>query len=380
MKCTIILMTLLLTTATVIFAQKDKQVPVKGFAVHSKDGKFQPYEFNRHAIGENDILMNIQYAGICHSDIHKARSEWGETDYPFVPGHEIVGIVTQIGKNVTKFKVGDYAAVGCIVNSCGQCEHCKEGEEQFCSRGMVGSNGGYIDYFHDNMPTRGGYSNKYVLSADYAITVPQNADIEKIAPLLCAGITVYSPIHFSKVKKGDNVAVAGFGGLGHLAVKYLVDLGANVTVFDITEDKRPDALDMGAVKYVNVEHPNELKGLEEQFSFIISTIPANYDPMMYVRMLKLKGEFAIVGAPANNEAPTINLGLSFIGNANRKIYASLIGGIKETQEMLDYSVANNIYPEVKIIPATGEAIDEAFDKVVDGKVKFRYVIDMTTMD
>ncbi|MFT3920327.1 NAD(P)-dependent alcohol dehydrogenase [Cloacibacterium sp.] len=359
------------------FAQNNR-IPSKGLAMFSKEVAFKPYEFSRHAIGDNDILIEILYSGICHSDIHTAKSEWGNTEYPIVPGHEIAGRVTKIGKNVTKFKVGDYAGIGCIVNSCGECDPCKNGEEQFCEKRMVGTYASK-DQYHNNEITQGGYANNYVISANHAIKIQKNADMKKVAPLLCAGITTYSPIRFSKVKKGDNVAVAGFGGLGHMAVQYLVKIGANVTIFDINEDKRADAQRLGAVKYINVNNADELKGLNNQFSFIISTIPTKYDPMLYVRMLKKDGELAIVGVPASENRPILNV-VSLIGVSHRKIYGSMIGGIPETQEMIDYSVANNIYPEVEIIPANGKAVDEAYQKVIDGKVKFRYVIDMKTLN
>lgn len=217
-----------------------------------------------------------------------------------------------------------------------------------------------------------------VVAERFAIKIPRNADPKKVAPLMCAGITTYSPIHFSKVRKGDKVAVAGFGGLGHLAVQYLVKLGAEVTVFDITEEKRQVAADFGAVRYVNVNNPDELKGLDGTFSFILSTIPSKYDLRMYINMLRRGGEMAIVGRAANDELPTIDA-FSLIGMAQRKIYGSLIGSIQETQEMLDYSVANNIYPEVVVINADGKSIDEAYRNVVDGKVQFRYVIDVSTL-
>lgn len=365
-----------LVTTSVVFAQ-DNRIPSKGLALFSKAGQFEPYEFSRHSIGNDDILIDVMYSGICHSDIHMGKSEWGNITYPFVGGHEIAGRVTQVGKNVTKFKIGDYAGIGCIINSCGECENCKHGLEQFCEKGMVGTYASH-DYLHGNEITQGGYANNYVISENYAIKIPKNADMKRVAPLLCAGITTYSPIHFSNVKKGDKVAVAGFGGLGHMAVQYLVKLGAEVTIFDVTEEKRADAKRMGAIKYVSVRNPEELKGLSNQFDFIISTIPAKYEPIMYVRMLKMGGEMAIVGLPANENAPNIQTG-SLVFSAHRKVYGSLIGGIRETQEMLDYSVTNNLYPEVEIINADGETVTNAYKKVVDGEVKFRYVIDMKTL-
>ncbi|WP_269523035.1 NAD(P)-dependent alcohol dehydrogenase [Coraliomargarita parva] len=351
-------------------------VPAKGYALFSSDGSFQPYEFKRHAVGEHDVLIETLYAGICHSDIHHVHEDWGPSHYPLVPGHEIVGRITQVGEGVTKFKVGDYAGVGCMVNSCGECDYCKKGLEQFCEKGAVFTYGS-PDKYHGNVITQGGYSNNIVLSEDFAIKVPADAPIEKVAPLFCAGITTYSPLKATKVTKGDKVAVAGFGGLGHMAVQYAIEMGAEVTVFDITEVKRQDALEMGAVKYVNVRTPEELKGLKDSFRVIISTIPANYDPGMYVNMLQMGGELVIVGIPANDERPSIDIG-SLVFMSQRKVSGSLIGGIPETQEMLDYSVAQNIYPEVEVIPV--DQIDEAYRKVLDGEVKFRYVIDMRTMD
>ncbi|MGM5629929.1 NAD(P)-dependent alcohol dehydrogenase [Apibacter raozihei] len=367
---------ILLTMSIITFSQENR-VPSKGLALYAKDGDFQPYEFSRHAIGDNDILIDIMYSGICHSDIHMGKSEWGNISYPFVGGHEIAGRVARVGKNVTKFKVGDYAGIGCIINSCGVCDNCKNGLENLCEKGMVGTYASH-DYFHNNEITQGGYANNYVVSENYAIKIPENADMKKVAPLLCAGVTTYSPIHFSNVKKGDSVAVAGFGGLGHMAVQYLVALGANVTIFDITEEKRADAKKFGAVEYVNINKPEELEGQNNKYSFIISTIPAKYDPVMYVKMLKIGGEMAIVGLPASENMPMIPAG-SFVFNPHKKIYGSLIGGIPETQKMLDYSVANNIYPEVEIINADVKSVTDAYKNVIDGKVKFRYVIDMKTL-
>lgn len=374
MKRILNLLALTLLNITTVLAQ-DNRIPSKGMAMFSKEPHFQPHTFTRHAVGENDILIDIMYSGICHSDIHMGKNEWRAVAYPFVGGHEIAGRVVKVGKNVTKYKVGDYAGIGCIINSCGECDYCKKGKEQFCEKGMVGTYASK-DYQHNDEITQGGYSNNYVISEKYAIKIPKNADMKRVAPLLCAGVTTYSPIRFAKVKKGDHVAVAGFGGLGHMAVQYLNALGAKVTVFDITEDKRQDAKRLGAVNYVNVTQTEKMKGLKDQFSFIISTIPAKYDPVVYVNMLKEGGELAIVGLPASENTPVIPTSL-LVYAAHRKVYGSLIGGIQETQETLDYSVAHHIYPEVEVISA--DKIDEAYQNVVSGKVKFRYVIDMSTL-
>ena len=356
------------------------RISSQGFALHSKEGKFEPYAFTRHTVGENDVLIEILYAGICHSDIHAARDEQRKQGlaavYPMVPGHEMAGRVVQVGKNVTKFKVGDYAGVGSMVNSCGHCSSCDIHKEQFCENGTTFTYNS-PDKYHGGEPTMGGYSNNIVVSERFAVSIPHYADLKRVAPLLCAGVTTWSPIHFSKVKKGDKVGVAGFGGLGHMAVQYLVDLGADVTVFDISEEKRSDALRLGARSFVNASSQDGFKGLNNRFDFIITTIPSNYDPLTYVRLLKYgKGEMAIVGLPDDSNINIANLAL---GVPNRKVYASLIGGIQETQEMLDYSVKHNIYPEVEIIRAEAEEIDKAYSNVVEGKVRFRYVIDMQTM-
>lgn len=357
------------------FAQ-NKPVAAKGFAVMANDGKFKAFEFTRHAVGDNDILIETMYASICHSDVHHVHGDWGKEEYPMVPGHEIAGKVTQVGKNVTKFKVGDFAGVGCLVNACGECDYCESGMEQYCKEAVLTYHD--KDPFHNNEATQGGYSNNIVVTENFAIKIPANADMKRVAPLLCAGITTYAPIKYAGVKKGDKVGVAGFGGLGHMAVQYAVKLGAEVTVFDITEDKRADAQRFGAVKYVNVNNSEDLKGLDHTQHFILSTIPAAYDPGLYLKMLKIDGQLGIVGLPSFAVMPSVKIS-DFIFQGNRKVFGSQIGGIKETQEMLDYSITNNIYPEVAIIPATAPAIENAYKNVLDGKVKFRYVIDMKTM-
>lgn len=349
---------------------------IKSKGLASKAGShFQEITFTRHAVGDNDIKIEILYAGICHSDLSIIEHYQGES--PLVPGHEIVGRVVSTGKKVTKFKVGDYAGVGCMVNSCGECDNCKAGMEQYCENQKTVFTYGFPDSFHHNEITMGGYSNNIVVSDRFALVIPKGADIKRVAPLLCAGVTTWSPIKFSKVKKDDVVGVAGFGGLGHMAVQYLVDLGAKVTVFDITEDKRGDAQRLGATKYVNVNNKEDLKGLNNSYDFILSTIPENYDPMIYVNILKINhGELAIVGLPYGSK---IDISPFVLQSAHRRVYGSLIGGVKETQEMLDYSVKHNIYPEIEMIKAESAEIDKAYQNVHEGKVKFRYVIDMKTL-
>ncbi len=359
-----------------LYAQTDS-IPTHGFAAFDESGVFHPYEFNRHAVGDDEIQIEILYSGICHSDLHNVHGDWRKEEYPMVPGHEIAGRVVAVGKDVTKFKVGDYAGVGCIINSCHVCDYCLNGQEHYCSESVST----YHDHdpYHDNEPTQGGYSDNIVVSQDYAIAIPANANMEKVAPLLCAGITTYSPIKYAGVKSGDKVGVAGFGGLGNMAVKYLKALGADVTVFDISEDKREAAKEMGASWYVNVNDSAAMASIANEFDFIISTIPSAYDPMTYMKMLKWNGQMCIVGIPSAKDMPQLSM-RSFIGMANRRLFGSRIGSIGETQEMMDYSVAHGIYPDVEVIKADADLITDAYEKVKNGEVKFRYVIDMSTLE
>ena len=365
----------LLAVATSQAQQSNERIPAKGFAFHAEDGHFHDYSFTRRAVGDNDVQIKILYAGICHSDLHEADGIKAKNGAPVVLGHEIAGEVVAVGKNVTKFKVGDYAGVGCMVHACGHCTYCDINKEQFCENGTTFTYD-YPDNYHDGELSQGGYSDNIVVDERFVLSIPKNADMKRVAPLLCAGVTTWSPIRFSHVEKGQKVAVAGYGGLGHMALQYLVNLGADVTVFDITEEKRGDAMRMGASRYVNVNKEEEMKGLASTFDFILSTVPAGFEPINYLRMLKMGGEMAVVGLDAEASLNTVQMILTA---PHRKVYASLIGGIKETQEMLDYSVAHGIYPEVEIISAEAEEIDKAYRNVLDGRVKFRYVIDMSTM-
>ncbi len=347
------------------------EISAKGYAVQHKDDTFKPFVFKRHSVGENDILIEILYTGICHSDIHSARSEWRNGIYPMVPGHEIVGKVIAVGAKVSKFNIGDYAGVGCMVNSCGECDACKASKEQFCERRQTVFTYDCQDCFHQNRPTYGGYSNNIVVSEKFAICVPKNAPLEKVAPLFCAGITTYSPLKFSNIKNGDKVGVAGFGGLGMMAVKYAISMGAEVSVFARNENKKKEAKNMGVNHFYTTTD-----NVSERFNLIITTIPTKYNINAYVNLLKFGGELAIVGLPPAEANLQINA-TNLVYSANRKVYGSLIGGIRETQEMLDYSLKNNIYPEVEIISV--EQINEAYENLTTGKARFRYVIDMKTL-
>lgn len=371
-------MTLLLAGAMLFSlsaTETENRISARGLALDKPGSDFRIVDFTRDALGAKDILIEIDYSGICHSDIHSALNEHAAPGsrllFPIIPGHEIAGHVVRVGSDVKKFAVGDFAGVGCFVDSCGECRECKRGLEQFCLvRDPV------PNLLKDGRNFRGGYSNRIVVPERNAIKIPAGVELSRVPPLLCAGITVWSPIHFSKVKKGDTVGVAGFGGLGHMAVKYLVDLGAKVTVFDITEEKRDDAFRMGAERYINMKQPKAAEGLADSFDFIISTIPSDYKLTDYAKLLKYgSGELAVVGLPPNASVKILEL----LAVPHRKIYSSVVGGIKEHQECMDYSIAHGIYPEVKIIPATPEALKEAYQNVIDGKVKFRYVIDMKTL-
>lgn len=351
-------------------------IPTKSYVAKDDKGVLVPYEFNRRALQANDILIEILYSGVCHSDVHQACGHWGNSLFPMVPGHEIAGRVVAVGKDVKDFKVGDYAGVGPMINSCGECERCKAGQEQFCEQGKTVYTYNAKDWEHGNEITQGGYANNIVVKDRFAIPIPQNAPIEKVGPLFCAGVTTFVPLVKSGIRKGDVVGVAGFGGLGHLALQYAVSMGADVTVFDISESKREQAMQMGAKRYVNVTNSNELQGLNNQFKMILNLIPASYDVAMYLKMLKVDGELVLIGQPSLEDVPSVSTQV-FIENPGRKMYFSLIGGIKQTQEMLDYSIKHNIFPEVEIISI--DQINEAFKKVVAGDVRYRYVIDMKTL-
>lgn len=356
--------------------KENQEISTKGYALFSKEGSFQPYEFKRHSVGEKDVLIEILYAGICHSDIHTARGEWGEVSYPLVPGHEIAGRVIGVGKSVVNFKVGDLVGVGCMVNSCQTCSTCIGGEEQFCEEGKTVYTYASKDVFHGGVLTQGGYSSHIVVNEHFVIKIPSSAQIEKIAPLLCAGITTYSPLKRANIKEGDEVAIVGFGGLGHMAVQYAKSFGANVSVFATSESKRDLAFSLGARHFYNVKNPKEMQGLNNRFSLILSTVAQNYEISDYLKMLKVDGEMVIVGVPSLANPATLDA-TALIWNFRRKVSSSLIGGIKETQEMVDYSVEKGIYPMVEMIEI-GE-LDRAYERVLKSDVLFRFVIDMKSL-
>lgn len=331
---------------------------------------FERGTITRRAVRPDDVLIEIAYAGICHSDIHNARDEWAPGMYPMVPGHEIAGIVTEIGAEVTKFKVGDRVGVGCFVDSCGRCEPCRAGEEQFCDQGAVMT---YNSKDHDGEITYGGYSTHIVVKQDYVLRIPQAIVFETAAPLLCAGITTYSPLRQWKTGPGMNVAVIGMGGLGHMAVQYAHSMGAHVTVISQTRSKEEDGRRFGANDYRATSEEGTLKALRGTFDLIINTVSADIDVDALLKTLKLDGTMVFVGLPENSQSFSV----FSLTSQRRSLTGSNIGGIKETQEMLDFSAEHGITSQVEVISA--EDVDEAYERVVRSDVRYRFVIDVTTI-
>lgn len=354
-----------------IAAEQETGIQTRGFAVHSTDAKFEPFAFSRRAIGANDILIDIEYCGICHSDIHQAKNEWPDTmpaAYPMVPGHEIVGRVSQVGNKVTKFAVGDIAGIGCFVDSCRECDPCKAGIEQYCIKGAAFTyNGTEMDR---STPTYGGYSKHTVIDEKYAVKVNAKGDLSGIAPLMCAGITTYSPLKHWKVGPGKKVAIAGLGGLGHMGVKIAAAMGADVTVLSTSPSKEADARGLGATGFINVRDADAMTAAAQSFDLILDTISAKHDYNAYLGLLKLEGVMVIVGVPS--EPIPLNAFALIFGN--KVLAGSVIGGIPETQEMLDFCADHNVVSDVEVI--TPDRIEEAYDRTVKSDVRYRFVIDM----
>jgi uncharacterized zinc-type alcohol dehydrogenase-like protein len=346
-------------------------IPTHGFAAKSPTSPIEPFAFERREPGPGDILIEIAYCGICHSDIHQARDEWGGATFPMVPGHEIVGRVARVGKKVKRFKVGDIAGVGCFVASCGKCKNCKANEEQLCLKHCAFTyNGTEMD---EKTPTQGGYSTAIVVDQNYALKISKNAPMDRVAPLLCAGITTYSPLKRHGVKKGQKVGVVGLGGLGHMGVKIAASMGAEVTVFSTSMSKEKDARKLGAKKFVLTTNPDNVDALSGTFDLILNTVSANHDLNPFLRALKNDGTMVLVGLPskpAEVEVFTLLVG-------RKRLTGSMIGGIKETQEMLDYCAKKKIFSDVEVISA--DRINEAYERTLKGDVKYRFVIDCKTI-
>jgi uncharacterized zinc-type alcohol dehydrogenase-like protein len=343
----------------------------KAYAAQSATSSIAPWYLHRREPKPHDVEIEILYCGVCHSDVHTARNEWGGTVYPVVPGHEIVGRVTRTGDHVTKYKAGDLAAIGCMVDSCRECDNCKEGLEQYCRNGMVGTyNGKEKD---GSGITYGGYSKLILAHEDFVLRISDKLPLEGVAPLLCAGITTYSPLRHWKVGKGDKVAILGLGGLGHMGVKLAVSFGAEVTMLSHSPSKEKDAKRLGAHKFVLTSDEQQVKSMRNYFDFILDTVSAEHDYSVYLNMLNTNGKMVCVGAPPKPaQVPAFNL----ISN-RRTLAGSLIGGIPETQEMLDYCAEHNIVSDVEVINI--KDINEAYDRMLKGDVRYRFVIDMATL-
>ncbi|WP_299036234.1 NAD(P)-dependent alcohol dehydrogenase [uncultured Pseudokineococcus sp.] len=331
---------------------------------------FQATTIERRDVGAAEVLIDIKFAGICHSDIHTARGEWGETLFPLVPGHEIAGVVSEVGSDVTKFSVGDRVGVGCFVDSCRECENCRAGEEQYCLKGETGT---YNAVGKDGRPTDGGYSEKIVVDENYVMGIPEGIDLDVAAPLLCAGITLYSPLKHWGAGPGTKVAIVGLGGLGHMGVKIAKALGAEVTVLSQSLKKQEDGLRLGADHYYATGDEGTFESLAGTFDLIVSTISANVDFNAYLGLLKLDGALVQVGAP---EKPLDIAAFSLIGG-RKTLAGSKIGGIRQTQEMLDFCAEHGIGAEVEVV--RGDQIDEAYERVVASDVRYRFVIDTATL-
>ena len=342
----------------------------KGYAVKSAKAPLENFSFERRELREKDVQLEILYAGICHSDIHQAREEWGPAIFPMVPGHEIVGKVTAIASGVTKFKVGELIGVGVFVDSCRKCDSCKAGLEQYCIEGMTGT---YNTYERDGKTVAmGGYSDSFVIDEDYAVHVPANLDLTGVAPLMCAGITLYSPLKNWKAGPGKKVGIIGLGGLGHMGVKFAVALGAEVTVFSHSPAKESDAKSMGAHHFVSTKDINNLKKLEKQYDLLLNTVSADIDLEPYLQMLKLDGTLVVIGLPG--KPYTINAG-TLLGQ-RRSLSGSMIGGIAQLQEMLNFCGEKSIVSDVEVIQS--DYINIAYDRTVASDVKYRFVIDAST--
>jgi uncharacterized zinc-type alcohol dehydrogenase-like protein len=344
---------------------------VNAYAAQSPTSLLAPFQIDRRDPGPEDVELEILYSGVCHSDLHQVRDEWGDSLYPMVPGHEIVGRVTRLGKKVRRFKVGAVAAVGVMIDSCRKCKPCKSHIEQYCAEGMTGT---YNTYERNGKEIAfGGYSTHIVTDQRFVFTVSPKLDLAGVAPLLCAGITTYSPLKYAGVKKGQKVAVVGLGGLGHMAVKFAKAFGAEVTMLSTSKSKEADAKKLGAKYFVLTSDAAAMKKLNSSFDIIVNTISANHDYEPYLRLLGVNGKMLVVGLPGKN--PEVNP-FELIKN-RRSIIGSMIGGTKETREMLDFCAKKKIVADVEKIPMS--YINEAYERMLRNDVKYRFVIDMTSL-
>ncbi|NEB04227.1 NAD(P)-dependent alcohol dehydrogenase [Streptomyces sp. SID13726] len=343
---------------------------VAAYAAPAAKARLERTTIERREVGEFDVLIDIKFVGICHTDIHQAREGWGEASFPMVPGHEIAGVVSEVGSGVTKFAVGDRVGVGCLVDSCRECENCKVGLEQHCAQGMVGT---YNAVGKDGEPTYGGYSEKIVVDENYTLRIPDGLSLDVAAPLLCAGVTVYSPLKHWNAGPGKRVAIVGMGGLGHMGVKIAHSLGAEVSVLSQSLSKQEDGLKLGADHYYATSDPKTFEELSGTFDLILSTVSAPLDLDAYLSLLKTGGAFVNVGVP---EEP-VGLNLFSVVGGRKALAGSFIGGIQETQEMLDFCAEHGFGAEIELINAS--EINDAYERVLASDVRYRFVIDATTI-
>jgi uncharacterized zinc-type alcohol dehydrogenase-like protein len=343
----------------------------KAYAALNAKEPLAPFKFRRRDVRPNDVQVEIMYCGVCHSDIHQVRDEWGESIYPMVPGHEIVGRVIKVGNDVKKFKPGDIAGVGVMVDSCRKCKNCEKQMEQYCAEDMTGT---YNSMERDGVTiAQGGYSSNIVADERYVYHISPKLDLKAVAPLLCAGITTYSPLRYAGVTKGTRVGVIGLGGLGHMGVKFAVSFGAEVTLISTSPSKQEDAEQLGAHKFLLSTDKKQMKAAYSHFDVILNTISANHNYKKYLNLLDLNGKMLVVGLPAEDPKTSP---FALIKN-RRSITGSMIGGTKETQEMLDYCAEKNIVADVEVIPM--KKINEAYERMIKNDVRYRFVIDMSTL-
>lgn len=345
---------------------------VKAFGAESKTADLKEMNIERREVTANDIEIDILFCGVCHSDLHTARNDWGGSKYPAVPGHEIVGRITKIGSEVTNFKVGDLAGVGCMVDSCRECENCKQDLEQYCTQGMTGTYNGNDTHLGGH--TFGGYSEKVVVDQNYVLRVPENLDLAAVAPLLCAGITTYSPLKHWNVNENSKIAVVGLGGLGHMAIKLAKGMGAHVSLFSRSPEKTQDALDLGADEVIISTDESHMKNVQSKFDLIIDTVPYDHDLNEYIPTLNVNGTIVLLGfiGSLEDKLSTVPMVLG-----RRAVAGSLIGGIAETQEMLDFCGEHNIVSEIEMIDM--QNINDAYERMLKSDVKYRFVIDMKSL-
>ena len=342
-----------------------------GYAAQNAGTPLAPYQFQRRAVGANDVQIDILFCGVCHSDLHTARNEWNNTLFPSVPGHEIVGKVRAVGSNVSAFKVGDIAGVGCMVASCQSCPSCAEGLEQYCESGFTGTYNGPV-FGGEN--TFGGYSDNVVVDQKFVLRISHTDNLAAVAPLLCAGITTYSPLRQWNVQPGQKVGIVGLGGLGHMGVKIAAAMGAHVVLFTTSPNKREDALRLGAAEVVVSKNPEEMAAHANSFDFILNTVAAPHNLDVFLGLLKRDATMTLVGAPDSPHPSPEVFSLIF---KRRRLAGSLIGGITETQEMLDFCAEHGIVSDIELIPI--QAINQAFERMLKSDVKYRFVIDMASL-